>query len=611
MAAPRRRDSQHLANNYELPENGDLLDYPGYFDSRYAHTLLNPADPPHCGENDANYKVTDGFASNAAISPLENASAHRKPLDQDFDWLTAKHDSLSAEQHDDFDWMNYGLLESLPSIQPSEPDPLFSNHSNSPAIPSLYGAIENRELTSTPPLPQHSLRGYGGLPRRKSRYSIQKTNQRADAVFIPPTAGPADPLERWKESPPEGEAASLSAIKNALENPSSYSGVNQLPATPGSGASNLFQIHRRPASRGPSTTSGESATSASSRRSNRSGESALSNGSQAAPDKASAGIRKKQTRTTGKKRSSANQPRIFCCTFCCDKFKNKFDWMRHEKSLHLDLESWVCAPFGGSVVLPSTGRAHCAYCNQLDPTLKHLEEHNYGACQQQIRSFRRKDHLIQHLRLSHRLETIPLIDDWKRVTTEIPSRCGFCDGRMSNWDERADHLTFHFRKGFTMANWKGDHEFPPEIAARVTHSVPPYMLDFESRTLVPFSATNGAVNDHLSQMLSRATFLDAAGEPQMLPEAPEPDLQSVQGDNLDSYTEVLTRHLSHYAQRMMGDGVIPTDEMFQLEARRLLFDSEDQWNQTMADNNEWLAKFRREQNTQGHLQTPEQPSMDR
>lgn len=97
----------------------------------------------------------------------------------------------------------------------------------------------------------------------------------------------------------------------------------------------------------------------------------------------------------------------------------------------------------------------------------------------------------------------------------------------------------------------------------------------------------------------------------MLPEAPEPDLQSVQGDNLDSYTEVLTRHLSHYAQRMMGDGVIPTDEMFQLEARRLLFDSEDQWNQTMADNNEWLAKFRREQNTQGHLQTPEQPSMDR
>jgi hypothetical protein len=46
---------------------------------------------------------------------------------------------------------------------------------------------------------------------------------------------------------------------------------------------------------------------------------------------------------------------------------------------------------------------------------------------------------------------------------------------------------------------------------------------------------------------------------------------------------------------MITRGVVPTDEMFQVEARRLLFDSEDQWNQTMADNLEWLAKFRGEQ----------------
>lgn len=133
-----------------------------------------------------------------------------------------------------------------------------------------------------------------------------------------------------------------------------------------------------------------------------------------------------------------------------------------------------------------------------------------------------------------------------------------------------------------MANWIGDHEFPPEIAAQVTHSVPPYLLDFESRTFVPFSATNGAVNDHLSQMLSRASFLDAAGEPQAIPESLEPGLQPVQEGNLVSYTEVLTRHLSHYAQQIMRDGVIPTDEMFQLEARQLLFDSEDQWQITLS-----------------------------
>lgn len=153
-----------------------------------------------------------------------------------------------------------------------------------------------------------------------------------------------------------------------------------------------------------------------------------------------------------------------------------------------------------------------------------------------------------------------------------------------------------------MANWKGDHDFPPDITAQVTNSVPPYLLDFESRTFVPFSATNRDTNDHLSQMLSRATFVDASGMPQV-------ELQPVQEPRLNSYTEVLTHHLSHYAQQMMSRGIIPTDEMFQAEARRLSYDSEDQWDQTIADNLEWLAKFRAEQSSKGAFQTPEQGLM--
>ncbi|KAJ6032417.1 hypothetical protein N7540_003149 [Penicillium herquei] len=207
----------NLTNDNELPEDGDLLDYPVSFDSRYTDILLDPTDPLHCEENDINYNA-DAFASNTAIFLFELASKHGKSLDPTFDSFIAKHDSLSAEQHVDFDWMNYEMLQSLPSNQPSQPDRLVSGHSTSPAT-SLYGAIENREVHSTPPLLQHSPRWYRGLPRRKSKYMIQETSHRANAVFIPPTADPADPLERWKESPPEGEAASLAAIKNALENP--------------------------------------------------------------------------------------------------------------------------------------------------------------------------------------------------------------------------------------------------------------------------------------------------------------------------------------------------------------------------------------------------------
>lgn len=36
---------------------------------------------------------------------------------------------------------------------------------------------------------------------------------------------------------------------------------------------------------------------------------------------------------------------------------------------------------------------------------------------------------------------------------------------------------------------------------------------------------------------------------------------------------------------------MPTDEMFQQEARRVLHDSADSWNHTIADNPEWLSAF--------------------
>lgn len=568
---------------------------------------LDSTGPLHFGENDADCNSANDFGGNEASYPFESIPEPMESPIATPSFFAANHEGFNAEENARSDWVDDSLSQSLPLNRPSRTDQLqlYPGYSPSPATTALYGSsIEDRESASTPPLPRNSARAYNGLPRRKSRYMIRELDQRPNAVFIPPHAGPADPLERWKQSAPEGEAASLSAIQYALEKPSIYTGPEGDQGR--NTSSPLFQNRRRSASRAASATSGESATSASSRRSGRSSLSVLSSGSQTTPDNKPAGIRKKQTSVGrgGKKRSSASNARIFCCTFCCDKFKSKFDWMRHEKSLHLQLENWACAPYGGSVILPATGRAHCAYCNQLDPTQDHLDQHNHGFCeQQQTRTFRRKDHLLQHLRLFHRLDTMPLIDDWKRSFTNFSSRCGFCGGRMSNWDERADHLTFHFRKGCTMAHWKGDHEFPAEIAAQVTHSVPPYLLDFESRSFVPFSATNGVVNDHLSQMLSRATFEVPAG-PQMAPEAPEAELQPVQEVQLDSYTEVLTRHLSHYAQRMMSSGITPTDEMFQSEARRLLFDSEDQWNQTIADNLEWLAQFRGEQS--GNLQVPEQ-----
>jgi hypothetical protein len=38
---------------------------------------------------------------------------------------------------------------------------------------------------------------------------------------------------------------------------------------------------------------------------------------------------------------------------------------------------------------------------------------------------------------------------------------------------------------------------------------------------------------------------------------------------------------------------VPTDEMFQRESRRVLYqDADDEWNQTVADDPEWIRQFR-------------------
>jgi hypothetical protein len=63
---------------------------------------------------------------------------------------------------------------------------------------------------------------------------------------------------------------------------------------------------------------------------------------------------------------------------------------------------------------------------------------------------------------------------------------------------------------------------------------------------------------------------------------------------LNTFTGILTQHLSRYARQQMSLGIIPTDEMFQHESRKLLYDSEDSWNQSIADNPAWISAFRQQ-----------------
>ncbi|KAJ5161414.1 hypothetical protein N7492_006806 [Penicillium capsulatum] len=439
------------------------------------------------------------------------------------------------------------------------------------------------------PVASHNTRA--GLPRRRSRYFIRRSMPTSKPVFIPNQADEAlDPMQRWQESPPEDEPASMSAIMNAI-NTSDKEGIK--PRT-----RNSFRRYRGSNSRA-SSNSGTSISS------HQSAASTRSTASAATPDPLVAQTKSHSRVNKGKRRRPADnndQSRVFCCTFCCDKFKNRYDWVRHEKSLHLNLEEWSCAPHGGSPLSPLTNRRHCAYCHCLEPSAQHLEDHNFYPCSTGDRTFRRKDHLVQHLRLVHHLDAMPLIDDWKTTASVVTSRCGFCDQRLASWDDRIEHLAVHYRAGMKMNDWRGDHEFEPSIAARVTNAVPPYLLGSESVSLVPFSATDLTTKDHFAQISSRAHWANK-GTGQQTPHQAERNAEELglttsfeqlqtHDTPLKTFMEVITLHLSRYARQQMSEGVIPTDEMFQREARQVMYGSEDSWEQTFADHPEWISTFR-------------------
>ena len=60
---------------------------------------------------------------------------------------------------------------------------------------------------------------------------------------------------------------------------------------------------------------------------------------------------------------------------------------------------------------------------------------------------------------------------------------------MTTWSQRVDHLAEHFKTGKTMADWDGEWGFDPAILKIVESAVPPYIIEFERATPVPFEAS--------------------------------------------------------------------------------------------------------------------------
>ncbi|KAK5175769.1 uncharacterized protein LTR77_000909 [Saxophila tyrrhenica] len=428
------------------------------------------------------------------------------------------------------------------------------------------------------------------------------------AIDIPAQDKPWDelnPLERWKNSPPEHDPASITDIANAVAN--SDLPVDQVSTSPSSAG----RRHKRSSagsgfsnSRAPSTTSFETGQTSSKSASTSAAWSQQSSQSRGSFGSFSSGLAGKKDRRRRRRpaQSTLRNPaeekkRIFQCTFCTDTFKSKYDWTRHEKSLHLSLEKWICAPLGPVIADPTTGVKTCVYCEEQDPSDEHVETHNHRQCEEKgldARTFYRKDHLRQHLRLMHSCAMIPCMDNWKSTAVNINSRCGFCGKRFTNWNERVDHLTAHFKAGARMGEWKGCRGLDPAVAAQVTNAMPPYLIGVESTSPNPFSATDrGTWREDLPRLEDGQYALDF-GNLYYEEIGPSQKQEKITGLPAKSTCwEILTVRLGQYANEMAEKGIVLTDEMLQVRARYILYESNDTWNQTAADNPEWLDLFKK------------------
>lgn len=301
--------------------------------------------------------------------------------------------------------------------------------------------------------------------------------RRPNGINIPRSVTPAtremSPMERWQHSPPDQEPAAINDIATAALSSDFMGGLGPSLAShdvEDQVVGSVDQLSSASSSKTPNSSKGSFASA----------YSHVSRGSlESLTSLRSRGRRRRRRQIPKAVDISTILPPIhtYQCTFCTETFKTKHDWQRHEKSLHLSLERWICTPDGPIQFCAERNCLACVYCGSKNPSLDHAEQHNDFVCTDRSlngKTFYRKDHLRQHLNIVHgaQFQKWPM-NAWKAPTPKVRSRCGFCGILMNSWDSRVEHLAQHFKSGKSMAHWKGDWGFAEDVLKVVENGMPP------------------------------------------------------------------------------------------------------------------------------------------
>ncbi|OQE25454.1 hypothetical protein PENSTE_c006G07938 [Penicillium steckii] len=122
-----------------------------------------------------------------------------------------------------------------------------------------------------------------------------------------------------------------------------------------------------------------------------------------------------------------------------------------------------------------------------------------------------------------------------------------------------------------MKEWRGCRGLDPAVALAVDNAIPPYLIGAESSGIDPFSASKRPPNTNDASHMGSI--------PKATSQQPTP-------------FEVLTERLIRFVQERHSAGAPINDESLQQEARCFVYGDEDPWNQTAADNPDWLQLFK-------------------
>ena len=144
---------------------------------------------------------------------------------------------------------------------------------------------------------------------------------------------------------------------------------------------------------------------------------------------------------------SSSSDGTFYCTYGCNTaFKGRWEWKRHETD-HDPQFKYKCA------LCPSF------ICVRRDKILSHLQS--------------RHDRKLDEVDNPHWRYPNPLrAAQWA---------CGFCPEILTDWEERADHISSHFRNGCKIEDWKASQtpvgqggEQEPEMKKRMFRRLNPF-----------------------------------------------------------------------------------------------------------------------------------------